>query len=156
VILFGDALSSQAGAKELGRAYLTIGYDDSGTALVIRDRRKPPTAPPVFSRKPESATGPLEAYGLITVLPTEGSSAAHERTFVVSGVSNAGIHGAMEFLASPERLRDLKDRFARQGLRGIPDAYQVVVKCTAASTLLLSYQYTAHEVIDTNVAARLK
>jgi hypothetical protein len=148
VILFGDALGSMAAAKELARGYWTIAYDESGTRLVIRDRRKPPANPPVFSRKLESASGTLEAYGLITVLPTEGSGAAHERTFVISGVSNAGIHGAMEFIASPERLRDLKARFQRQGLPGIPPAYQVVVRCTAANTLLLSYEYAAHEVIQ--------
>lgn len=156
VILFGDALTSRAAAKELGRAYLTIAYDDSGTRLVIRDRRKPATAAPEFSRKPESSSGTLEAYGLITVLPTEGSSSAHERTFVISGVSNAGIHGAMEFLASSERLQNLKERFTRQGLPGVPAAYQVVVRCYAANELLLSYEYAAHEVIDSKVVAGLR
>lgn len=154
VILFGDALTSMAAAKELGRAYLTVGYDDSGMRLVIRDRRKPAASPPAFTRKLETGSGTLEAYGLITVLPTEGGSgAAHEKTFVISGVSNAGIHGAMEFLASPQRLRDLKERFRKQGLPGVPAAYQVVVRCTAASTLLLSYEYAAHEVIETRPVA---
>ena len=156
VILFGDALTSRAAAKELGRAYLTIAYDDSGRRLVIRDRRKPATATPVFSRKPESSSGTLEAYGLITVLPTEGSSSAHERTFVISGVSNAGIHGAMEFLASSERLQNLKERFTRQGLPGIPAAYQVVVRCYAANELLLSFEYAAHEVIDSKLVAEIR
>ena len=154
VILFGDALTSQAAAKELARAYLQVAYDDSGMRLVIRDRRKP--SPPRFERKQESSSAPLEAYGLITVLPTENSGASDERMFVISGVSNAGIHGAMEFLASPDRLRDLEARFARQGLKALPDTYQVVVKCTAASTLLLSYEYAAHEVIDPKVAAALE
>lgn len=156
VLLFGDALTSHAAAKELRRAYLTIAYDDSGTALVIRDRRKPRSAPPVFSRKMDPSTGTLEVYGLITVLPTEGSSSAHERTFVISGVSNAGIHGAMEFLASPERLRSLQHRLQGQGFTTLPSAYQVVVRCTAARTLLLSYDYTAHEVIDPGLAASLR
>ena len=149
VLLFGDALTSHAAGKELEKGYFTVAYDESGTELVIRDRRKPPPAPAAFSRKPESSTGTVEAYGLITVLPTVGSE--NERTFVISGVSNAGIHGALEFLASPDRLRDLKERFARQGLNGIPAVYQVVVRCTAASTLLLSYEYAGHEVIDRSV-----
>lgn len=155
VILFGDPLTSQAAVKELGRAYLTIAYDGQGTRLVIRDRRKPPTAPPVFSRKPEAPSGTLEAFGLITALPTEGSGSTGHRTFVISGVSNAGIHGAMEFLASPERLQNLKERFGRQGLSTIPASYQVVVKCYASKELLLSYEYASHEVIDPKVAAEL-
>jgi hypothetical protein len=156
VILFGDALSSQAAAKEHERAYLTVAYDESGTRLVIRDRRRPGTDAPAFRRKEESSSGAGEAYGLVTVLPTDQSSPTRERTFVISGISNAGVHGAMEFLASPERLQNLKERFLRQGLRGIPAAYQVVVRCSTASAVLVSYEYAGHEVIDDKVVVGLR
>jgi hypothetical protein len=35
----------------------------------------------------------------------------------------------MEYFASASALRDLRQRFAREGISGFPPAYQVVVKC---------------------------
>ncbi len=145
VILLGDPSSSRAAAHLMSRATFTLGYDDAGTQLVIRDRRKPADGPPAFSRSAQGPTGAAVVYGLITVLPSDGPPQTDKRTIIISGLSNAGVHGAAEFLASPERLRDLKMRFARQKQASFPPAYQVVVRCSASDTMLLSCDYAAHE-----------
>ncbi|MDP2991058.1 MAG: hypothetical protein Q8O57_10915, partial [Kiritimatiellota bacterium] len=125
VILFGDPCTSNAAAYLMSRAAFTIGYDDAGTRRVIRDRRKPPGHPPAFSRLEQGPGGATVVYGLITVLPTDGLQPASKRTIILSGVGNAGVHGAAEFLASPGCLRDLKMRFARHNQPSFPPAYQV-------------------------------
>ena len=78
----------------------------------------------------------IEAYGLLTILPSEGSD-GNERVVVVSGTYSAGMAAAMEFFASGPRMRELRDRLQREGQKGFPPAYQVVVKATTDSTLPL-------------------
>jgi len=145
VILFGDARTSQAAAHLMSRAVFTVGYD--GTQLVIRDRRKPASDPPAFSRSRQGPTGAAVVYGLITILPTDGPPPTSKRTIILSGVSNAGVHGAAEFLASPKALRNLKMRLGRENQASFPPAYQVIVRCSASDTMLLRCEYAAHETI---------
>lgn len=144
-ILFGDPSYSNAVEHAMSRAYWTTAFDPSEKHMVIRDRRAPPSAPPLFSRRLRSASGPATVYGLVTVLPSEGD--ASKRTIVVSGISSVGVHGAMEFFASPESLAKLRSRFLNEGLSGFPPAYQLAVRCTADDTLLLSTDYAAHVVL---------
>ena len=44
-----------------------------------------------------------------------------------------------------ERLRTI---FAKEGIRGFPPAYQVVVKCKFSNMLLVSYEYYFHRVLQ--------
>lgn len=148
VILFGDPLNSFAAAQLLNRAHLTIVLDPATHRLVIRDRRKPLSDPPVFSRREARPGDPAEVYGLLTVLPSDAAPGQQRRTLIVSGVSNVGIQGAMEFFTSQERLLDLKSRLRKDGLPGFPRAYQLVVKCTSEDSLPLTCGYAAHYVLE--------
>lgn len=148
VILFGDPINSFAAAHLLSRGRLTVVQDPATNRLVIRDRQKPASDPPVFSRREGRPGEPAQVYGLLTVLPSDGTPGEPRRTLIVSGVSQVGTQGAMEFFSSPERLQDLKTRFRQDGLPGFPSAYQLVVRCTAEDSLPLSCGYAAHYVLE--------
>jgi len=148
VILFGDSLNSFAAAQLLNRAYLTVAQDPSTNRLVIRDRRKPATDPPVFQRREGRKDGPAEVYGLLTILPTDGTPGEQHRTIIVSGISQAGIEGAMEFFTSANSLSSLKDIFTKQGRTAFPGSYQLVIRCTAEDSLPLSCGYAAHYLLE--------
>ncbi len=146
VILVGDPLTSFAAAQLLGSARLTVAMDSATNRMVIRDQSLPPGSPPAFSRA-STQTGSTEVFGLLTVRPTDAPPGQRRRTLIVSGLSNVGVQGAMEFFASPDRMLDLKKRFEKEGRPGFPDSYQVVVRCTAHDSLPLSCDYTSHYVL---------
>ncbi len=146
VILVGDPLISFAAAQLLRRARLTIAHDPATNRLVIRDQTKPPQDPPAFARR-AAQSGISEVYGLLTVLPGDAAPGENRRTLIVSGVSNVGVQGAIEFFTSPERLQELKARFLKDGLPGFPPSYQLVVHCTAQDSLPLSCGYAAHYIL---------
>ena len=148
VIVFGDPINSFAAAHLLSRGRLTVVQDPATNRLVIRDRQKPASDPPAFSRREGRPGEPAQVYGLLTVLPSDGAPGEQRRTLIVSGVSQVGTQGAMEFFSSPERLQDLKNRFRQDGLPGFPSAYQLVVRCTAEDSLPLSCGYAAHYVLE--------
>ena len=65
---------------------------------------------------------------------------------VLSG--DAGIHGAAAFFTSGNDLKNLAQRFRRDGFNGWPKSYQVVVPCRASDdSQLRSYLYETHEVL---------
>lgn len=148
VILFGDPINSYAAAQLLSRGRLTVFQDPATSRLVLRDRQKPASDPPVFTRREGKPGDPAQVYGLLTVLPSDAPPGEERRTLIVSGVSQVGAQGAMEFFSSPERLLELKERFRQEGLPGFPRAYQLVVRCTAEDSLPLSCGYAAHYVLE--------
>lgn len=148
VILFGDPINSFAAAQLLSRGRLTVVHDPVTNRMVIRDRQKPASDPPAFTRREGRPGDPAQVYGLLTVLPSDGAPGEQRRTLVVSGVSQVGIQGAMEFFASPERLLELKHHLQRDGLTTFPKAYQLVVRCTSDDSLPLSCGYAAHFTLD--------
>ena len=148
VILFGDPITSFAAAQLLSRARLTVAQDPATNRLVIRDRQKPASDPPAFSRHEGRPGDPAQVYGLLTVLPSDGTPGQPRRTLIVSGVSQVGIQGAAEFFTSPELLADLKNRLRQDGLSTFPKAYQLVVRCTAQDSLPLSCSYASHYVLE--------
>jgi hypothetical protein len=88
------------------------------------------------------------ALGLVTVLPSEGASdGAPLGTVIVSCTNAAGCEAAMEFLASPGRLRDLRVRMGREGRPGFPPAYQAVIR----SPVFLSAQAVSVGVCEAHV-----
>lgn len=147
VILFGDAQTSFAGSTLLGRMRLTIAHDPATNRMVIRDRSQPDSAPPAFSRREGRPGGPAEVYGLLSVMPSEGSPGEQRRTLIASGVSHVGVQGVMEYFSSPEQIKDLKSRLRGDGHRTFPQAYQLVVRCTAEDSLPLSCGYAAHYAV---------
>lgn len=90
----------------------------------------------------------MDVYGLVTVINTRDSDRGRLGTLLVSGITSAGTHGAAEYFASARSLRDLRAVFARQGMRGFPVAYQVVVKCKFSHMLLVSYDYQTHRILQ--------
>jgi hypothetical protein len=90
-----------------------------------------------------------EVFGLVTVLPNDSTPDGPHTIMVFSGITAAGIQGATEFFTSGEGLRNLAERFRKQGLTGWPKAYQVVVRCrSSADWQLLSYAYESHAIIS--------
>jgi hypothetical protein len=65
---------------------------------------------------------------------------------LVVGSYTAGVQGAMDFLNSPDALRDFKNRIGGK----IPAAYQIVVKTRIDKMLPLSSRYETHALIDLN------
>ena len=84
--------------------------------MVILDPKQA-SHPSPFLITNDSASEPSWACGLITVLPTEGSSKTG-RTLVISGVTPTGTEAAMEFFTSAFALRDLHQRFQHEGYGG--------------------------------------
>ena len=67
---------------------------------------------------------------------------------VFSGLTSAGTGGAATFFTSGTDLKNLAERFRRDGLSGWPKSYQVVVRCrTSDDSQLLSDNYETHEVL---------
>ena len=146
LILFGVPITSEAATALLGHAAWTVDFDPGLNDMVIREN----SANAVTSFAPtrgEDRTY-IDVFGLITVFPSPGSAGGEpHRTVVISGITSVGSHGAMEFFASAAAMQDLRNRFQKEGQSGFPNAYQVVVRCKANDTLLLSYEYAAHRVL---------
>jgi len=146
-VVFGIPLYSSVASNLLSSAIYTIEYRREVDELAIVDRRDKPDAPARFVPSTSPPGQPLFVYGLITVLPAEGTDHDERRTVIFSGLGSVGTHGAAEFFSSPEKLAQLRERFRRQGYTGFPPAYQVVVKCKFSDALLLSTDYVTHEVL---------
>jgi len=144
-IVLGNAQTSNIAQEELARALWTIDFEPSLNRVFIIDQKQT-THPAPFFIANGGSSDPSWACGLITVLPTEGSSKTG-RTLVISGVTPTGTEAAMEFFTSASALRDLRQRFQHDGYNGFPSGYQVVVKCRSRDTFLLTSEYAAHRVL---------
>jgi hypothetical protein len=145
VILLGNSQISNIANEELLRGMWTIDFEPSvGRVAVVNQKAKDRPTP--FLGNYGKPGEPTWCCGLITVLPTEGSG-NHARTVIVSGITPTGSEAAMEYFSSPAAVRDLKQRFAREGIPGFPAAYQVVVKCRSKDTFLLASEYATHQVL---------
>jgi hypothetical protein len=143
-ILFGAPVDSQVISRVLQDTPLTVDYEPSVREFVIRDRVSGRMIVP-----PKNPNGDfVDVYGLVTVINTRDSDRGRLGTVVFSGITSAGTHGAAEYFASARSLRDLRAVFAREGIRGFPVAYQVVVKCKFSRMLLVSYEYHSHRVLQ--------
>jgi hypothetical protein len=144
LLLLANPEYSFAAAQLLQRAAWTVGYDPESRRRLVR---------PVHPNRTEKRTfmtpaGAGAVYGLITVLPSEGSRDRARKTVVVSCTYAAACHAAMEFFASPAEMRALRARFRGEGHAGFPPAYQVVVKAHVYKTQALSQEYAAHTVLE--------
>jgi hypothetical protein len=135
-------------AIDLARARYTIRYDPARLEEIVTDQPPGRTSPADFvSQRGVGGRSFGLFYGLLTVIPTEGSE-RRRRTAIVSGVSSACAHGAMEFFTSAPHLRALKQRFAAEGLSTFPDAYQVVIRCTVDNSTLITFDYEKHAILQ--------
>ncbi len=143
-ILFGAPVDSEAITRSMEKTPLIVDYGPSVNEFVIRDRQSGEMLVPQ-----KDANGDFtESYGLVTVLDTRDSDRGRLGLVIFSGITSAGTHGAAEFFSSPRALQNLRGIFAREGINGFPAAYQVVVKCTFSSILLLSYDYHSHRTLQ--------
>jgi hypothetical protein len=144
IMLFGAPVDSEAISRTLQDTPLTVDYEPSVKEFVIRDRASGRTIVP----KKDVNGDFVDVYGLVTVNNTRDSERGRLGTVVFSGITSAGTHGAAEYFASPRSLHNLRSILAREGIRGFPAAYQVVVRCKFSSMLLLSYEYDSHRILQ--------
>jgi hypothetical protein len=89
-----------------------------------------------------------EVFGLVTVLPNDADSDGTHSIVVLSGLTSAGTHAAATFFTSGTDLKNLAERFHKEGLKSWPKSYQVVVRCrTSDDSQLLSYTYETHAIL---------
>ncbi len=143
-ILFGAPIDSEAASLMLQDTPFTIDYEPSVREFVVRSR-----ATGKFIMPKKTAAGDfLDTYGLLTVIGSRYQDSRQLETVVLSGITSVGTQGAAEFFASPNALRNLRAKFAKEGVAEFPSSYQVVVHCVYNNMLLLSYEYSAHAVIS--------
>ena len=143
-LLFGAPVDSAAITRIMEPAPLTVAYQPSVHEFVVQDR----TSGRTFIPKKNAEGEFLDVYGLITVLNNRDSDRGRLGMVVFSGVTSAGTQGAAEFFSSADSLKSLLAVFRKQGIDHFPPAYQVVVRCTFSDSLLLSYNYEAHRVLQ--------
>ncbi len=142
-ILFGAPVDSQAITEILDKTPLSVAYDEGEHEFVIKDRVSGRSITPE-----KDSNGDFHSvYGLVTVLNTRESDRGRLGMVVFSGITSVGTHGAAEYFTSPRSLHALRGIFAREGIRGFPAAYQVVVKCRFENMLLVSAEYSFHRVL---------
>ena len=144
-IVIGNAQDSNAAAQELLRAVWTIDFDSASQRMSIIDQSVQ-GRPTSFTRSQGPPGAPSWCCGLITVLPSLGTSGTL-RTIIFSGITSVGVQAAMEYFASPAALAELRGRFARENVHGFPAAYQVVVKCQSKDNSLLADEYAAYRIL---------
>ena len=84
----------------------------------------------------------------MTVLPNETALDGAHNIVVFSGLTSAGTSGAATFFTSGTDLKNLEERFRRDGFKRWPRSYQVVVRCrTSDDDQLLSFTYAAHDML---------
>ncbi len=143
VVLIGSPGYSKYAARILATMPFSVYYDAAKEQEVIADASPESGPRREFVPKMDGAGQLQDAYGLLTVVPSQDGAA---RKVVLSGITSAGTQAAMEYFASAASLRDLKARFAREGYKTMPAAYQVVVHCGLDGTLALNWTYAAHAV----------
>lgn len=142
-VLFGAPVDSQAISEILDKTPLSVVYDESVREFVVRDRISRKTFAP--EKKPNGDFNSV--YGLVSVLDTRESDSGRLGMIVFSGITSVGTHGAAEYFASPRSLKALREVFSKEGIKGFPAAYQVVVKCSFENMLLVSADYQYHRIL---------
>jgi hypothetical protein len=145
VVLIGNPEDSLAVTSSLANMPFTIDFDPATHEIVVRDRRDNMA----YAPRRDNTGHYTQVYGLVTVLPTEGTTDGGRRTMVFSGITSVGCHAAVEFMTSPQSLHAFLDRIEAEGFKSFPESYQIVIRAgTTSETLLISADYETHAVID--------
>ena len=144
VVFFGSPPDSETINLAVGAAPLIVDFEPSAKCFVIRDRASGRIIVPTKDNK----GGFSDVYGLVTVLNTRDSDRGRLGMVIFSGTNSAGTDGAAQFFSSARGLQKLQADLARQGIKGFPPAYQVVVKCTFGDLLMISYEYASLKVLQ--------
>ncbi len=147
VIVIGSPNYSPFAGRLLEHAPFSVRYDPATREEVISEEVPGAAAKQVFRPNRDEFGSLTTAYGLITVVPSQGIGEGQKQTIIFSGITAAGPQAAMEFFKSPGGLQELKKRLAKQGYRSFPPAYQVVVRCGLDHILALNWAYQTHKVI---------
>jgi hypothetical protein len=142
VVLFGAPQDSMAVTEMLSGTTFRFGYDPTFDLTLSK-----PGAKPYFLLHREGTTSDASTYGLITVLPSLGASPNGKRTVIFSGISSVGAQAAAEFFSSAVHMKDLRGRFQKEGTKGFPPSYQVVVHCKAFDSMLMSFDYADSAIL---------
>ncbi len=146
VLLIGSPNYSPYAGRILASTPFTVRYDEVQHEEVISDGVPGVSGITVYRPKRDAFGELVEVYGLLTVVPSQFAD-RREQTVIFSGVTGAGPQAAMEFFSSPSSLRELKQRFLKQGHASMPHSYQVVLRCGVDRALALTWKYEAHRVI---------
>ena len=147
VLLFGDPYVPSV-AMHLARGAFAFEYDPSLRDFVIQDRDAKAPRSHFFAPSARESGSARDYPGLLTILPSEDTPDGSKRTVVFAGLSSAACQAAAEYFSSAKSMRDLRERFRKEGIKGFPAAYQVVVKARTDGLLLLSSEYQTHRVLD--------
>jgi len=145
-ILFGAPQDSIMISDVLRKGVFHFGYSPKHDIVIQKGDASFDDAPYYVSRIRDLANS-FETYGVITVMQSIGAESPETRTVVFSGITSVGAQAAAEFFASPAHMRDLRERFRKEGLNDFPPAYQVVLRCNARDTLLVSYEYADSAIL---------
>lgn len=145
-VMFGDPNMTPLVARYLEKGFYAIQYSSEARDFVISYRGAAGAVTPKYRASPRMENNLREFPGLLTVLPSDGSN-GRKRTIVFAGANSSGAQAAAEFFTSPSALRNLKERFAKAGIEGFPQAYQVVLKGMAEGQSVLSYSYQEHHIL---------
>lgn len=140
VILLGRPENSPAATFFLNGLYYNMKYFTD-----IQDEEIYFTDPKTGAPK-ELARGNLAVHGLITIIGSPDHKPSTQMV-IISGVNGAGSIGAAEFFSSPERMRELKTRLARDGYSSFPTVYQIVISTKADSFLPFNSSLETYKVI---------
>jgi hypothetical protein len=143
LLLLANPDYSFAAKALLDRAFWTIGYDPATRERVVRPSRAAAAAGKVFVPARRADEILKEVFGLLTVLPSEGSGSS--TTVLVSCTNAAGCQAALEFFSSAQSMRDLLGRF---GQGEFPDAYQVVIRCRVHISQAITGTYEDHVILQ--------
>jgi hypothetical protein len=144
-IIIGTPVNSIAATVLLKNQPFNIGFT-SGDELVVIDQRKPAGQNEAYVGHFLNAPAESTLYGLLTVIPGADAAGHPKRTVLVAGTGSAGVQAVAEFFSSPDRMRELKARFASAGLKDFPPEYQVVVRCRVMGGRLISFEYLTHAI----------
>jgi hypothetical protein len=140
VVLLGGSSDSEAIQHWLSKAPFRLQFNPATGDYSIVEQK---AGGRVFSAKRDGQNKLVESYGMVTVMPSEGSE-GRQRTIALVGAYTAGVQGAMDFATSGEALRDLRQRMGGK----FSAAYQVIVRTSIDKMLPLSYRYESHVVLE--------
>jgi hypothetical protein len=146
VVLFGSPWNSRAASTLLEHTLWTMSRDEERPQMGLFGRG--PQAGKKFVPRRGPSDEYQEAFGLLSVLANDQSEDGRHTLVLFSGLTSAGINGAAAFFTSGPDLKNLGERFKREGLATWPRSYQVVIRCRVTDDAqLLSYAYETHQVI---------
>ena len=148
LLLLANPEYSFAARALLDRAFWTIAYDPATRERVVRPSGVSGSGDRVYSPTRRTDGILQEVFGLLTVLPSEGSAADSSKTVLVSCTNAAGCQAALEFFSSPASMRGLLERFRREHHDGFPAAYQIVIRCRVHLSQAISGAYENHVILQ--------